>query len=199
MTMRKVIALLAIISTPAFSQGYIGIQLGESDIQDDINDGADITEDTDTSVKLFGGVSVNDLVSAEVGVVDFGSYYFHFPAYDEHQNYDASAFYGAAVFTPQITETVRLLGKAGLAYWDLDATVRSDSLGIYGTGSGSGLDPMFGVGVEFLPSPQFAIRAEYERYMNVGDGTSVNFPGYGSVTADGTDIDVFGVAATYSF
>lgn len=196
--MKRWIALLALFSAPAFSQGFFGLQLGESSIDPD-TDGADQVDYADTSLKLFGGAAVNPLISAEFGFIDFGEYSAHYPTFDESHNYEATALYAAAVLTPRISNNIRLLGKAGLAYWDIDASVTS-SIGISGAGSESGINPMVGVGVEFTLSPSLAIRAEYERYQNVGDELILTFPGYGSTEpGQGEDIDVAGVSAVFSF
>lgn len=199
----KALLLAGLLLPAAANAGYVGIQLGEASIDADTT-GATRVDDAHTSIKFFGGARLTDTVAAEVGFTSFGTYSAYYPAYDEVDEAEASALYGAVAFTPELTSGVRLIAKLGFAAWSAEVSADSRALGVSGSGSGGGLDPMFGIGLSFDVTDRLSIRAEAERYTNVLDGVTVDvYDDFGnragSVETKGSDIDVLGLAAEYRF
>lgn len=82
--------------------------------------------------------------------------------------------------------------KGGLHYWMLEgAGAFVDGGTLYtGSGEGSGVDLMYGIGVTVTVAKRLALRAEFERFTGVGDGARMDFPGYGYLIFNGDDLDV---------
>jgi len=198
-------AVVAIICNAHYSfangsDGYIGIGFGQSSL--DISDpGADKIDDTDTSLKIFGGFDLNPNFSAEFTYIDFGKFSAHFPLFDEADRTEGNAFSATAIGRIKIAEKVHLFGKLGFAFWNVDLSANATVLGtpISASGDGNGIDPLFGVGISFSPTNRVSVRVDWEQYKDVGDGTDLTVPGVGSVEIDGEDVDVIGGALIYSF
>jgi OOP family OmpA-OmpF porin len=178
----------------------MGIGIGQSSI--DISDPyADRIDDTDTSLKIFGGAEINPNFAVEFGYINFGEVSAHYPLYDETDRFEGSALFAAAVGQVNVTEQLRLFGKMGLNFWKVDVSANATYLGspVSGSGDGTGMSILFGVGVSFKASNQLSIRLEWEQYQNVGDGVDLTAPGYGSIEIDGEDVQVVGAALIYNF
>lgn len=168
----------------AAQQAYIGAGVGQSDV-DELND-------TDTAFKVFLGVHVNPNLALEGGLVSFGETTANYGG-GESISADAAGAYGAVVGRLPVGAAT-VYGKVGLQYWDVDLVVCS--AGMCDRGSDTGIDPMLGVGLEIPMVNRVAVRAEFERYLDVSDGVEV-FDGYARST--GTDVDVITVGLRYSF
>ena len=179
---------------------YIGIGIGQSSL--DVSDpDADSIDDTDTSLKIFVGADINPNFAVEFGYIDFGEFSAHYPLYDENDCAEGSALFATAICQADITGQFRLFGKLGFAYWDVDFTADATILGtpISASGDGTGMDLLYGIGINSKATDQISIRAEWEQYKDVGDGVDVTIPGVGSVELEGEDLDVLGVALIYNF
>lgn len=152
-------------------------------------------------VQIFGGVDINPNFSAEFGYIDFGEFSAHYPLYDETDRAEGSALFVAAVGQANITEQLRLFGKVGFDYWNVDISADATYLGtpISGSGDGTGIDLLYGIGLNFKATDRLSIRAEWERYKDVADGVDITFAGLGSIEVEGEDVDVLGVALLYNF
>ena len=179
---------------------YIGFGFGQSSL--DISDpSADRIDDTDTSLKIFGGTNINPNFAVKFGYIDFGEFNAHYPLYDENDSAEGSAFFATAIGLANLTEQLSLLGKVGFNFWNVDYSANATILGtpISASGDGTGIDLLYGIGINFKATDQISIRAEWEQYKDVGDGVDLTISGYGSVEMEGEDVDVLSVALTYSF
>ena len=105
---------------------------------------------------------------------------------------EVSGFGVAAVGSWPVHDRIDIVGKLGLFRWDVDLEVESFVNGALTdriSESESGTDPFFGIGANFAVASNFALRAEWDRYTNVGDD---------DVTGE-TDVDFFGVSAIFGF
>lgn len=193
--LKKSIIPLALLtmSTVANAGGYVGIGLGQSsvDIQPlDLGPGVFTSvSDTDTSVKLFGGFEFNHNFAVEAGYADLGEASVDYTDLTDSmtESFEANALYVAAVGSIPVGQA-SLFGKVGFASWDMDYSVVS-TFGVFGTASASGTDPMFGLGVKFDATNTLMLRAEFERFMDVGDQNATGQ----------ADVDVLSVGAALKF
>jgi OOP family OmpA-OmpF porin len=185
------LTLLAMAGT-ASADAYLGGGVGQSsmDVQP-VDLGAGVSTsvtDTDNATKLFGGFEFNRSLALEVGFIHFGE---HGVDYADsfgtvYERVETTATTLALIGALPLGPGASLYGKVGFASWyqdysvsDFDVSYLDDAVGV---------DPMFGVGVQIDAGP-ISLRAEGERYMDVGD---VN-------TIGKSDIDVVSVNALFWF
>ena len=200
--MKKIIVAVAMLILIAPSavlaqeiKGYVGLGVGQgtADIDATPIPGAVATtvDDSDTSIKIFGGVLFNPHFGLEFAYADFGE----LSKNDRNifgqfinQAFEASAFSIAAVGYLPLSDVFDIYGKAGFALWDADGTLTSNIPGIFGSASESGTDFMFGIGLQYTINA-ILLRAEFERYTDIG----------GDDLGGTSDIDVLGLAVGYAF
>lgn len=180
-------AILALISFPAFAQGwYIGLAIGQSKVQD-FCDGApsNITcEDTDGTARIFGGYQLNPNLALELGSAYLGEFTARGPG--GFVTVEASALDFVAVGLLPVSPQVSLYGKAGLYRSVTEANISTVTVrrNIEETNNGF----TFGFGVSFNVTPQFSIRGEWQKYQDVGGGDIGE-----------SDVDVLSIGVMYRF
>lgn len=182
--------LLAMSGAANAAGAYVGIGLGESsaDVVPYYIDPSSVSE-TDTAFKVFGGFEFNRSFSLEGGYTNFGEAVVDYAFWNDYEKFEASAFHVAAVGSLPLGP-VSLFGKAGLAHWFVDYTDDSwDSSGYIVTSSATGISPMFGFGVKVDAGNAFALRGEFERFLDVGD----------EYYTGQSDIDVLSLSAIFKF
>lgn len=160
---------------------YLGAGVGQSSMQDVNCNDPTLTscslDKTDTAWKVYGGFQFLPYAAVEFGYVDLGEvtssgtdvFFGPFNA-----AFKTTAFDVALVGTLPLGNVVALQGKIGAARWDVDDSGTIG--GIYTAVNESGTDLVFGVGARFNVMKNLAIRAEWERFKNVGkEDTSGQF------------------------
>jgi OOP family OmpA-OmpF porin len=196
--------------------GYAGVGLGQSTIDIDgsaleqslldfaaaegvaIASSSSREDDSDTAFKFFLGYRFNPNFAIEGALVDLGDFEASASATDvafgdtltvtTDVDFFAFAFSGLAHLP--IGRTASLYGKFGIVVWDLEVTEHARLPGFVsstGVSDDDGTDFLYGAGVEWGLSRQFALRAEWERYNDVGEGS----------IAGETDIDVVGFSGVF--
>jgi OOP family OmpA-OmpF porin len=180
--------LLAMSGAASAAGGYLGIGFGESsaDVVPTYT-GATSVSDTDTAFKIFGGYEFNRSIALEGGYANFGEAVVDYALWNDYEKFEASAFYVAAVGSIPLGP-VSLFGKAGLAHWFVDYTDYWDGWGTW-TDSATGINPMFGFGVKIDAGNAFALRGEFERFLDVGD----------EYYTGQSDVDVLSISAIFKF
>jgi len=141
---------LAFAAVPAAAQqGYAGGSFGQFK--------EDVTGETATGFKLFGGYQVNKNFAAEAGYVTTGT------AKANGFEFKATGFTLAGVGIAPLNDQFSLFGTVGLFSWSVDAT---------GGGSISGSDVFFGAGAMYNVSRNLSIRGEYDSYKLGGDANT---------------------------
>lgn len=191
--LKKIIPLtLLAMSSAANADSYMGIGLGQSSAEImplDLGPGFSTTvTDTATAVKFTGGFEITRNLSMEVGYTYFGEMGVDYTdaVGTQYERAESGASYFAAVGSLPLGGA-SLFCKVGFASWTLDYSW-TDEFGTY-TESTSGVDPMVGVGIQLDVSRALSLRAEAERYMDVGDPTTIGQ----------TDIDVLSVSGVFWF
>lgn len=151
-------------------------------------------DDSDTGVKIFAGMNMNENFALEFGYADLGEVTVDFSLTDDGSftgdpsvssvsgKDTVSGFYGAAAANAPLSELVTLSGRLGLFLWDLESDVTTvDSTGFIGnlteSTSDSGEDVFYGAAL--------------------GVGWFSVF--YDVYDIDGDDVDLVGVSAKFGF
>ena len=144
-------------------------------------------DDTDMGWNIFGGYNFNQYFGAEIGYVDLGEASADI-AVTVPAIVGGSADVGLtgvtlhAVASYPVYEQIDLFAKAGAIFWDADLDVSVAGVDVL-SDSDDGTDFTFGLGAKYNFSNNVTVRAEWNRYMDVGD----------------SDIDLFSVGVLYNF
>ncbi|HZP86523.1 MAG TPA: porin family protein [Burkholderiales bacterium] len=152
---------------------YVGAGVGGSSLDNPCPSGSHC-DDHGTVWKIYGGWQLNKWLSAELG-------YMNFPDVDFRGSV-AGAPYKGSVDTWGISgfavgrlpipigafDRVSLLGKIGTLYYDRE---RHSTFGPF-RGSDNGFAFAWGLGAQYTFSERLGLRAEWERFENVGDSHS---------------------------
>lgn len=196
----------------ADSGWYIGGAIGQSkrdaSSSDVARDVADIAEEvsgdtvlgvvasvdnTDTGWKLYAGYQINRNFALEAGYADLGKITGEGTAtltdsggdyqVDWSGNMKVKSWSFSVVGSVPVSERFSVFGKLGIQHWQQKIS------GISGLTSDSekesGTDPLWGLGVKFDMSKQLTLRAEWERFQDVGESKQ--------------DIDLLSLGLMYSF
>jgi OmpA-OmpF porin, OOP family len=201
--MKKIISALALasLSASAFAAGpannqnpyYVGISVGQAKTDTGIENlrGNISLDESDTGYKIFGGVKLNPIFSAEVQYANLGTASlrgntgsqftvegdtFQFTS-NGQIDVETQSFGVAAVAGFDLNSAIRPYAKLGVHYWDAKF---SGSAG--GTASENGTDLFYGAGVEFSINKNLAARVEAENY-----------------NLDGSDARLISVGVSYKF
>lgn len=133
-------------------------------------------DETDTSWKLFAGYKLNRNFAIEGGYADFGRFtakaggVIGTPVAIKGR-VDAYAVFVDAVGILPLGDSLSAFGKAGAAYTHTKTRATGSWAGFVDSFSVSDSEvvPKLGLGAEYSVTKSVAVRAEYERYFNVGD------------------------------
>jgi len=199
------------VATAQQSGIYLGASVGRAKVDLDKNDlvtdlsSLGVTnisssqDDTTTAWKIFAGYQFNPYLSLEGGYVDFGKYKVKVngSSVDGGVTYkgdvDAQAVFADLVgHLPLMENALSIFGKVGGAYTRLKV---SQSLSVGGDFlSDDERDNEFvwklGAGFRYNFTKQFGVRAEYERYFNVGGNDT---------TGGQSDVGMWSIGATFLF
>jgi OOP family OmpA-OmpF porin len=178
------IALFAITGS-ALAQGYVGFGVGQGSLSipsvSTTVAGVPVAlsgdKTTDTAYKLYGGYNYNQNWGVELGYNDLGSGYSMrgtaggLPVSVTGMKVDN--WYVAATGTLPVTTEFSVFGKLG---W-VDNHIDGGSVCVLGTcasvGSGNRSQVMYGVGVSYAFSKNWAARLEYEDFGKVTEDDSL--------------------------
>jgi OmpA-OmpF porin, OOP family len=157
-----------LLGNAARAQPYIGISIGQSDIDESVAEGlitSGTTDGKDTGFKLFGGYRFHRHIAAELAYLNLGELrysgtFFGTPV--SGGKVEAHGFNVSAVGLLPVSEEFALFAKLGLFAWEAKA---SDTTGgVPFSASTDGADVSFGIGASYDFTRQFSVRAEWERF-----------------------------------
>jgi len=119
---------------------YLGVDFGSADY--------DLGNDSSPSFSIFGGMALNELLSIELGMIDFGD------ATNAGIKSEASAFYGSVVVNRALSNEVSAFAQLGLASWDYDVASASDS----------SVDVFLGIGLHYEIGHKLAARVAIQQF-----------------------------------
>ena len=184
--LRQVFALSAALafSLPAMAAGnvYLGATIGNTSVDTDFGDFNLDFDDDETSWSAFAGVQATDWFGVEASYNDFGDYGLATEFDLTRTTIDASltGFDVMAVLSVP-AGPLRLFGKAGLVFWDVEATALVQppvGPALQFTENDDGNDLAFGGGLEFSLSDSLALRGEIE-WFDIEDTEEVWFASVG--------------------
>jgi OOP family OmpA-OmpF porin len=148
---------------------YLGAGIGRSEARDFCRIQGGACDDKDQTWNLFVGYQINRHFAVELGYSDFG-------------DATTSGFVGGvgsrATLSAKAAELVgvgllplgdhfALYGKLGFFRYDADGTGTG---GFPASASDKGTEFTFGLGAQYDFNGRFAVRAEWQRYLQVGSG-----------------------------
>lgn len=148
----------------AKAPNYLGASIG-STTTDGFCNGLTACESTDKSWKAFAGVRMNDNIVLESGYVDFGTQ--SGTANGVTISQQASAFTATALAGVPVNDQIEAFGKAGIARWTVENTATA-------TTETTGTDVIIGAGADYDFGNNMGVRAEWERYKDVGSDATHN-------------------------
>jgi OOP family OmpA-OmpF porin len=177
----------ALAADPSLRGLYIGGGIGEATVEIEDNDSLADFKGDDTGYKFILGYRFIDWLAVELNYARYGE------VQDE--------LLGFSVQNELTALSVSALGMLPLGDFDLFgragiANVESDFRIVNLPGaidSGDEIEPMFGIGVQYRPLPNLAIRAEWELI-------SLDYDDNGADERDGDDwVDMLSLGVTYKF
>jgi OOP family OmpA-OmpF porin len=177
-------------STAALSQDagwYAGAAIGQakaSETCDGISGPGVSCDDKDTSWKVLGGYQINRNLALELGYADFGKIKASGPAGKVSAKSNAWDLVGLGIVP--LGNRFSLYAKAGFYRGEVKA--KADTALLTGTFKDKNTDVTFGAGLKYDITPQVGVRAEWQRYSDVGgDDTGTD------------DIDVISAGLLFRF
>jgi OmpA-like transmembrane domain len=167
---------LAGLAADASAQGWIaGGAVGQAKQQDyDVGGPIATTDDTDDTLRVFGGYLLSPMQGVVVSFIDLGTAYYDGPAwggftdYLDAEGYDISYVIGWA---PGSQSRVSLFGTVGVFAWDQDVFY-TDASGPY-LYQDDGTSFSMGIGTEIklgsAAGSAWGIHFEWQLFKDVGD------------------------------
>ena len=169
--------LAALVAAPAWSQdtgAYLGASIGQVEHKEGCEGVSISCDQKDTSWRLFGGYQFNRHLAVELGYADLGESKASGVQSGVNVNATAevAAFDVSAVGSLPIFDKLFAYGRAGIYYAETEVRA-SGTLGGFSASSGdketnTGL--VLGIGLKYEFLRNFAVRAEFQRYFEVGGG-----------------------------
>ena len=189
-------ALAILIATPAWSQDagfYLGASIGQSKAKDTCDDsGAFSCDDTDTAWKIFAGYQFNRHLAVEAGYTDLGEVSLSAASATSsvRGTIELSAFELMAVGSFPVADRFSLYGKLVLyrAETEQKLQVTLGTLTVSDNKTEKNADLTFAFGARFDITRNLGVRAEWQRYLDVGGG---------EIGED--DVDVLSVGLLFRF
>lgn len=152
-----------------------------------------ITDDNDTSWKVMGGYQFHRNFAVEVGHVDLGDLNFTTTTAEGTVNGDVEicGVYVDAVGIWPASERFSLLGKIGAYRWDMDTygAALGGGVAFKQNANAIGTSLKLGIGGEYRFRHDLAVRAEYERFNDVGKRNNTGK----------ADVDLWSMGLNYRF
>ena len=189
-------ALAILIATPAWSQDagfYLGASIGQSRAKDFCDDSGGFScDDKDTAWKLFGGYQFNRHLAVEAGYTDLGEVGVSgvLSGVSVRGTVEVTAFELMGVGSIPLMDRFSLYGKLGLYHAETKQNV-TGSLGtvtVTDNDKEKNTDLTFAFGARFDITRNLGVRAEWQRYLDVGGG---------EIGED--DVDVLSVGLLFRF
>ena len=172
---------------PAFAQDsgfYAGLHIGQTSADDactGISSPGVSCDDKDTAWKILGGYQFNRHFAVELGYTDLGEA--SASGFGVNAAIEATAFEVVAVGILPIADKFSVYGKLGMYRGDTELT---SNVGV--NESETNNDLTFGFGVRYDFTKNLGVRAEWQKYQDVGGGEIGE-----------TDVDVISIGVIWKF
>lgn len=160
---------MAVAAPLAMAEGFYGaFDLGQSKVKDacaGIPAGV-ACSNTDTAYRLAAGYQVNENFGVEGAYVDSGA--ISASGLGVTVNMKNTEWQLAAIGTLPVGNGFSVIGKAGIAFWDI--TTSTTPVAVPGF-SPNGNDFLWGIGAQYDITKAVAVRGQYESHM-IGDNVT---------------------------
>lgn len=155
-------------------------------------------EEEDTAWKLFVGWQPIRWIGFEAGYLDLGKQ--EARAGTTNLSAEVDGGFLAGTFTLPVVERIGIYGKAGAYFWDGELSGMLQGVGTIPTIEDDDTSGFWGLGLRLPLSDSFAVRLEYERYLDLGTKATIDTP-IGPLQFDGgeSDVDYFSLQGLFSF
>jgi OOP family OmpA-OmpF porin len=143
---------------PSLRGFYIGGSIGDAAVEFEDDQTGETFDADDTGFKVMVGYRIIDWVAVELNYSDYGNPVDDFFGVDLESSYTAKS---ASVLGMLPLGGFDLFGRLGFAR--LDADFRA--VGFNVSDSDESTEPLFGLGAQYRPSENFAIRVEWEAIL----------------------------------
>ena len=144
---------------------YVGASLGQSSTDIEGCGGAISCDDKDTAWRILGGYQINRNFAVELGYHQLGDASASFPG--GQVNFEANAIELVGIGMLPLANNFGLYAKAGFYRGETEAT--GSNIGGPINEKATNTDLTFGLGAQYNFNPRLGVRAEWQRYMNMGD------------------------------
>lgn len=169
------------------SGAYIGGSIGQAEFDkgcEGIAGSGVSCDDKDSTWKLFGGYQVNRNFAVELGYADLGEIRASGPGGTASAEANAWDLVGLGILP--LGNNFSLYGKAGFYRAEVDGQVNTATF--TGSADENNTDLTFGVGARYDVTRNVAVRAEWQRYSDMGGGN-----------VGESDVDVMSLGLQYQF
>jgi OOP family OmpA-OmpF porin len=167
---------LVTVSAPALSQDagwFIGAGGGGTKFENGCSTftGPGTCDDNGIFWKVFGGYQFASFFGFEVGYADFGKSEQTATGVGS-STIEANGAEAVLVLTVPFTQGFGIYGKYGIYRWNVEKVVTGPNAISVDT---SGTDITYGFGMKYDLTKNLALRAEWQRYQNMGDAFTGDF------------------------
>ncbi|HJT62549.1 MAG TPA: outer membrane beta-barrel protein [Burkholderiales bacterium] len=183
-----ILSLAAAFASPVLAQDvgfYVGAHIGQSEAGDSCTGvgGGVSCDDKDTAWRILGGYQFNRNFALEFGYNDLGEVSASAPG--ANVTIETTAWELVGVGMLPLADRFSAYGKIGLYRAETDATVNVPG---FSSSSESNTDLTFGIGARYDFTRSVGVRAEWQRYQDVGGG---------DIGED--DVDVISIGVIFRF
>lgn len=148
---------------------YLGIDAGQAEARKFCKNVVNC-DSSDTTVRGHVGYQFNKVLGAELGYTSFGTL---FDANNDEMNasQEVSAWTLSALGTWPIVEQVGIFGRLGISRYNTDSSGTVQGVPVDDEDS---TETYFGAGVKFSLGDHWALRGEYQRYMDISGADDRN-------------------------
>ena len=178
-------------ATAADTPFYLGAGLGISNASKSCSQlGGDgfsgSCDKKDSGIKIVGGYKFSEYLSAEIAYVNLGEFKASGTATSGAIDAKAkvSGFQFGVLGQWSFADSFSVLGKLGGFRWD--QKISGTASPTLSTGGTKGTDIFWGMGLQYDFSRNFGIRAEWERYLDIGKSNK-------------SDVDLFSINGLWQF
>jgi OmpA-OmpF porin, OOP family len=161
---------------------YAGVSLGQSEVEIEGCGGAVSCDEKDTAWRVFGGYQFNQNFAAELGFHQLGDASASGPGGSVEFETNAFELVGVGAFP--LGAQFSVYGKAGFYRGETEVSGTFPFLPVKETST----DLTYGVGVQYHVNRQIGVRAEWQRYTNMGGGIISE-----------VDVDVMSIGLVFRF
>lgn len=175
----RLLALLALYGFSAAAQAegwYMGLNVGNARANDyfdnSIGVSSPVVEESDTSLRLYGGYHFMDIMALEFGYVDFGKNTVTgtYGGSPYSNKTEARGIDALIVGTMGMTDNISALGKLGFILYDVDSETTQSGVTTKTSDNGIRFNKFtYGVGAKYAFGKKYAMRLEWQRYRAIGD------------------------------